>query len=213
MSAPAFQAIQTRYAGCHFRSRLEARWAVFFDQLSIRWEYEPQGFDDGQGGRYLPDFWLPELGHHAEVKGASESITAYQRETMANLIDWRGPLASGLLLLGPIPRIEPLTTGVEHVLLKWQKGIVVRTVQFCWRNLALPPVGGLQDSMTARFFDPWMATASAPELPEEARWEPRPYSVRFTEGSTESCYRLAPQVAAAYTAARSARFEHGETPR
>lgn len=24
-------AIETRYAGCHFRSRLEARWAVFFD--------------------------------------------------------------------------------------------------------------------------------------------------------------------------------------
>lgn len=29
--------IQTRYAGCLFRSRLEARWAVFFDHLGIRW--------------------------------------------------------------------------------------------------------------------------------------------------------------------------------
>lgn len=29
------QAIQTRYAGHHFRSRLEARWAVFFDYLGV----------------------------------------------------------------------------------------------------------------------------------------------------------------------------------
>jgi hypothetical protein len=37
-------AIETRYAGCRFRSRLEARWAVFFDTLKLRWEYEPQGY-------------------------------------------------------------------------------------------------------------------------------------------------------------------------
>jgi hypothetical protein len=48
--------IQTRYAGCHFRSRLEARWAVFFDRLDIEWQYEPEGFDLGRAGWYLPDF-------------------------------------------------------------------------------------------------------------------------------------------------------------
>ncbi len=32
--------IETRYAGCRFRSRLEARWTVFFDHLGIEWEYE-----------------------------------------------------------------------------------------------------------------------------------------------------------------------------
>jgi hypothetical protein len=47
--------IQTRYAGCHFRSRLEARWAVFFDHLGIRWDYEPEGFETS-AGPYLPDF-------------------------------------------------------------------------------------------------------------------------------------------------------------
>lgn len=49
--------IETRYAGYHFRSRLEARWAVFFDSLGIRWEYEPQGYDL-PAGPYLPDFLL-----------------------------------------------------------------------------------------------------------------------------------------------------------
>lgn len=50
------KAIQTRYGGCHFRSRLEARWAVFFDALGLKWEYEPEGFDLGDGVYYLPDF-------------------------------------------------------------------------------------------------------------------------------------------------------------
>lgn len=49
------KAIETRYAGCHFRSRLEARWAVFFDHLGIEWEYEPEGFETS-AGNYLPDF-------------------------------------------------------------------------------------------------------------------------------------------------------------
>lgn len=49
--------IETRYAGCRFRSRLEARWAVFFDHAQIPWEYEPEGFDL-DSGYYLPDFRL-----------------------------------------------------------------------------------------------------------------------------------------------------------
>lgn len=36
---------ETKYKGCRFRSRLEARWAVFFDTLSIKWWYEPERFD------------------------------------------------------------------------------------------------------------------------------------------------------------------------
>lgn len=49
------KAIETEYAGCRFRSRLEARWAKFFDALKIQWEYEPEGFETSVG-RYLPDF-------------------------------------------------------------------------------------------------------------------------------------------------------------
>lgn len=49
------QPIPTRYKGYHFRSRLEARWAVFFDAMGLKWEYEPEGFDI-DGTMYLPDF-------------------------------------------------------------------------------------------------------------------------------------------------------------
>lgn len=53
--------IQTRAYGRLFRSRLEARWAVFFTSLGLTWEYEPEGFElDGE--LYLPDFrvWTPQ---------------------------------------------------------------------------------------------------------------------------------------------------------
>lgn len=53
----SIDAIETRYAGYRFRSRLEARWAVFFDQLGVRWEYEPEGYRVN-GRPYLPDFRL-----------------------------------------------------------------------------------------------------------------------------------------------------------
>ena len=51
------KAIDTEYAGHNFRYRLEAHWAVFFDSLGIRWEYEPEGYET-PAGRYLPDFLL-----------------------------------------------------------------------------------------------------------------------------------------------------------
>lgn len=50
------KAIETKYKGYRFRSRLEARWAVFFDALGIKWEYETDGYDLGEAGWYLPDF-------------------------------------------------------------------------------------------------------------------------------------------------------------
>jgi len=48
--------IETIYDGYKFRSRLEARWAVFFDALGVPYEYEPEGFVLPSGRQYLPDF-------------------------------------------------------------------------------------------------------------------------------------------------------------
>jgi hypothetical protein len=36
------KAIPTWHDGTQFRSRLEAKWAVFFSHLGIPWEYEPE---------------------------------------------------------------------------------------------------------------------------------------------------------------------------
>lgn len=69
------RAIETRYKGYRFRSRLEARWAVFFDALGIKWEYEPEGFELGGGVRYLPDFRITVCGGihcYVEIKPPGE---------------------------------------------------------------------------------------------------------------------------------------------
>lgn len=61
--------IETRYAGYKFRSRTEARWAVFFDAIGLPYRYEEEGYDLN-GTWYLPDFILPDWNAFVEVKGA-----------------------------------------------------------------------------------------------------------------------------------------------
>lgn len=75
-SKPKYAAIETEYDGYRFRSRLEARWAVFFDAMGIRYEYEPEGFGFG-GTRYLPDFYLPEFGVYVEIKPNDTSVVKH----------------------------------------------------------------------------------------------------------------------------------------
>lgn len=45
------KAIPTDYNGVTFRSRLEARWAAFFDEFKIAWDYEPFDLEG-----WSPDF-------------------------------------------------------------------------------------------------------------------------------------------------------------
>ena len=97
---PWIKAIDTEYNGMLFRSRLEARWAVFFDAAKIKYEYEPEGFEY-HGYRYLPDFYLPETDTYAEVKPDREGI---EKDIIkaSKLIYWGGPIKR-LVLLGNIP--------------------------------------------------------------------------------------------------------------
>lgn len=111
--------IETVYKGYKFRSRLEARWAVFFDSIGIKYLYEHEGysFDDpddieldenGELARdprqiqYLPDFYLPELNIHVEVKGCDKALENDSHKIRCAL-ETDGPLDSGLVILGNIP--------------------------------------------------------------------------------------------------------------
>jgi hypothetical protein len=89
---PTISAIPTTYKGIKFRSRLEARWAVFFETVKTPWSYEPEGFHLPSGPygepnpwtgevttldrdwNYLPDFWLPEVDAWFEVKGEDPAL-------------------------------------------------------------------------------------------------------------------------------------------
>ena len=82
------KAIETEYNGYKFRSRLEARWAVFFDALGIKYEYEPEGFKLPSGQEYLPDFKVKCYGMYGEIDNNS-----YPCDNCKHLINGEGDLA------------------------------------------------------------------------------------------------------------------------
>lgn len=73
------RAVPCEYNDVQFRSKLEARWAVFMDHLDVLWSYESAGFSlqckGGQIIKYLPDFRVVEgdILWWLEVKGAKPS--------------------------------------------------------------------------------------------------------------------------------------------
>lgn len=196
------QPIETSYAGCRFRSRLEARWAVFFDALRIAWEYEPQGYLIGAANRpYLPDFFLPTSGTWVEVKGGEDELDrGLVLGAAADLPD-RRPAGTHrtqpqLLLLGPIP--EPKK---RHDI-GWL-GL------HCWRD---PDGGGPIHQFDYWGFDgyaerghmQWIdISGSAPRCDDGVELWLEHVEASLTPDANVSTL-------GAYSAARSARFEHGE---
>ena len=191
------KAIETTYKGYRFRSRVEARWAVFFDTLDIRWEYEKEGFDLGIAGPYLPDFWLPDLDLWVEIKGQDPTPNECKKaEALCRMTDATVAIFSG----------SP------------------------WFNIA-----------RAYYFKYVDEETGISEVADTGWWYPGAekdgYDYEKEDG--EGCYyqgwhtwgigevsgkpeiiclvdrddvRAAQLVGHAYSAARSARFEHGETP-
>ena len=98
--------IPTEYNGLKFRSRLEARWAVFFDVAKIKYEYEPEGYETEQGERYLPDFYLPDFDTYVEVKRNTEEGINEIIQKCEPVIQWGGAIKQ-LLILSDIPGINP----------------------------------------------------------------------------------------------------------
>lgn len=61
-------ALPTPFDGHVFKSRDEARWAVFCKTFGVPYEYEPQGFKLSDGSCYSPDFWFPSMRFWGECK-------------------------------------------------------------------------------------------------------------------------------------------------
>lgn len=194
--------IETLYAGCRFRSRLEARWAVFFDSLHFKWEYEPQGYCVDGSCAYLPDFsiWPTTPGDvmlFIEVKGSdiSDDDTEKMLHLAYNLPNGE---AWGLLVLRDIP--DPRTSGPHHILVHniyAQEPIVQKnSVSF------LPTRGGY-----------WLYPFGWPRicgLSKEGTFTGG-NALDWTIRNAGHGPPINPTIAAAYASARSARFEHGES--
>ena len=86
----AIKPIETEYKGILFRSRTEARWAVFFETLQLNWEYETEGYVIGNRKiRYLPDFYIHNWNKYIEVKPLKE-IRQEQLEKPVVFVQYEG---------------------------------------------------------------------------------------------------------------------------
>ena len=101
----AARAIETVYHGVRFRSRLEARWATFYNALGVRWMYETEGFEL-PSGRYLPDFFMPDMNSWIEIKPIAP--TRQERTRCAELANDTGKRV--LLFYGPVEAQDPSDT-------------------------------------------------------------------------------------------------------
>lgn len=111
--AAEIKAIETRYKGYRFRSRLEARWAVFFDAMGIKWQYEPEGFVLPDGTHYLPDFFLPTMNLWVEVKAKVPEVYEYPQPRALALLDHLADEGYGAMLVGDDPATPAIWTGYD----------------------------------------------------------------------------------------------------
>lgn len=213
MTSTNLKAIETRYAGCHFRSRLEARWAVFFDTLGIAWQYEPQGFELGST-YYLPDFRLPGIKVWIEVKGSLHPIDPKWHEFHDIINDYE--------ILSYLPADQHV---LELHIPEWSTSC--ETVP--WRTFMAGQVPRPDPPSSEKDYA-W-GVLTGPGSPH-AGWawcqclECGAYDLAHVAIDVQlhcghiTCLGLTPQMrprfktsklVAAYTAARSARFEHGQS--
>jgi hypothetical protein len=79
------QAIETHYQGIRFRSRLEARWAVFLDFFGIKWIYEHEGYLIGNEC-YLPDFYIIQHDCFLEIKPVAPEVSDFKKVSIASVV-------------------------------------------------------------------------------------------------------------------------------
>ena len=102
--------METFYKGINFRTRLEARWAVFYDTLGILFRYEREQLQlDG----YLHPsyFCLPEQRMLVLIKGSKEDqepLDKIQIETEAEILSKRKNGEDIYTFFGQIPIVEDL---------------------------------------------------------------------------------------------------------
>lgn len=187
----AIKPIETIYNGYRFRSRLEARWAVFFDVLGIEYEYEPEGFELGDGLRYLPDFYLPENDVWVEVKGKpADQIPDSELEKIIRFCDAKCHIESDgtrFRLLGQIPK--PLPREFPGVL--------------CWVYVSPYELQQMERKEVEK--------VSGGEIPDFVEVFP-PTHGQLVPSAWVSGHSYK-EISMALTKARQARFEHGETPK
>lgn len=203
------KAIETRYKGYRFRSRLEARWAVFFDKMGWEWRYEHEGYVIGHGDEaiaWLPDFEIiTPIGQHfyVEVKGDPDFFS--KNNMWLDKLDFYGgppgfansaydlnvgPNVKPLILLGDIPDVPYDAAALLVCVIAHHKGV-------------------------GAFFVSLYSYGIDAEDFSRNKWRQVDGGVGLKDFQAE-VFRVLPKpgykpvISNALRAARSARFEHGE---
>ena len=186
------KAIETKYQGYRFRSRLEARWAVFLDALGVEWEYEPEGFDLGDGQAYLPDFRVKCWGTRGDIMDKPFNLWIEVKGYMSQVDADR---------IRKFASIDPATDQPLNPVL------IVRNI---------PPHGSSADCEDLGVYRPMDGTNVSPFNYELIDGDffgayPAAHDGKFFLWGDDSNYIWnVDEVEAAYDKARQARFEHGE---
>lgn len=180
---------------------------MFFDALGLTWDYEPEGYSLPSGG-YLPDFWLPWQNAWFEVKGQWGGYDGREQALAGELAEATGRTV--FIAYGPLPRtLDPqghdwstnIGDSIQYRASKETGDILYAfcTCPWCGR------IGIEYDARGARVCG-WRAhhddydTALARVV------------AQGHHRADDKCYTGDdPRIVKAYAAARSARFEHGES--
>lgn len=127
--------IPTTVHGVTTRSRLEARWIVFFEHAEIPWEYEPQAYRIGTRG-YLPDFRIRP--HH----GADQAWMEIKPHV--DTFDdprWAGTVTASGLMLFTVRGLHHRgdVCGRDHTVRVWHPSGMVADVHSMWTGARFAP--------------------------------------------------------------------------
>ena len=180
--------IETEYKGYRFRSRLEARWAIFFDACGVDWEYEPEGYDLGDGLYYLPDFLLHGVDGrdggdlYVEVKGQMTDLDALKINRFAEQ-------GGKVLVVGRLPEGDDDAREFSDYI----------------SDRAYDDHGDWPNEFNFATID-GDYFAAHPGINKDGRFE------LFGDDSSYLCFQDDRATEKAYRLARQARFEYGQTP-
>lgn len=128
--------IPTMYGGLLYRSKLEACWACFFDELGIVYDYEVESYSL-PSGNYLPDFYLPktEGGIWAEVKARHPE--EHEIDLARELADETGHHC--VILVGS-PMVALQEYGYPFLLTHWSMDALTRAATAAHRSVRWAPL-------------------------------------------------------------------------
>lgn len=226
-TASRVAAIETRYGGYRFRSRIEARWAVFFTRLGLDWEYEEQGFavrrreePSVTPSRALDAAWPEPARAPGFVDKPSPQVRYLPDFHIRSLGLYLEVKPASPQLVDP-DGVKRWQYFAGEVALEWDRG---RTAMLC---------GQIPDPETVDALGPprpyeWYEQSIVMLGDWHAAWCSCPsgdhFDIQFQARGGRilcGCPRIAddhyrtgndPRILNAYAAARTARFEHGEAP-